>query len=71
MRMPGEEFTIRANGVDIHGVKLGEGAPLLLLHGHPETHLMWHKVAPKLAERFTVVATDLREIGRASCRERV
>ena len=61
--MQGEEFTIRANGVDIHGVKLGEGAPLLLLHGHPETHLMWHKVAPKLAQRFTVVATDLRGYG--------
>lgn len=61
--MQGEEFTIRANGVDIHGVKLGEGAPLLLLHGHPETHLMWHKVAPKLARRFTVVATDLRGYG--------
>lgn len=63
MRMQGEEFTVQANGVDIHGVKLGEGAPLLLLHGHPETHLMWHKVAPQLARRFTVVATDLRGYG--------
>lgn len=63
MRMQGEEFTIRANGVDIHGVKMGEGAPLLLLHGHPETYLMWHKVAPQLARRFTVVATDLRGYG--------
>ena len=63
MRMQGEEFTVQANGVGIHGVKLGEGAPLLLLHGHPETHLMWHKVAPQLAQRFTVVATDLRGYG--------
>lgn len=63
MRMQGEEFTVQVNGVDIHGVKLGEGAPLLLLHGHPETHLMWHKVAPQLARRFTVVATDLRGYG--------
>lgn len=66
MRMQGEEFTIRANDVDIHGVKLGSGAPLLLLHGHPETHLMWHKVAPQLARRFTVVATDLRGYGDSS-----
>ncbi len=37
----------------------GAGPPLLLLHGYPETHLMWHAVAPGLAERFTVVAADL------------
>ena len=60
MRMQGEEFNIQANGVEIHGVRMGQGEPLLLLHGHPETCLMWHKVAPQLAERFTVVATDLR-----------
>ena len=58
--MQGEEFNIQANGVEIHGVRMGQGEPLLLLHGHPETCLMWHKVAPQLAERFTVVATDLR-----------
>ena len=63
MRMKGEEFTIRTGEVDIHGVKMGAGEPLLLLHGHPETHLMWHKVAPQLAQRFTVVATDLRGYG--------
>jgi haloacetate dehalogenase len=38
----------------------GSGPPLLLLHGNPQTSAMWHKVAPRLAERFTVVATDLR-----------
>src|SRR4051794_16224663 len=41
----------------------GDGPPLLLLHGFPETHLMWHPVAPALAERFTVVAADLPGYG--------
>src|SRR3954469_5071164 len=41
----------------------GFGPPLLLLHGNPQTHAMWHAVAPKLAERFTIVAPDLRGYG--------
>ncbi len=41
----------------------GAGAPVLLLHGYPQTHLMWHRVAPALAERFTVVCPDLRGYG--------
>ena len=41
----------------------GHGPPLLLLHGFPETHLMWHRVAPLLAGRFTVVCADLRGYG--------
>ena len=41
----------------------GNGPPVLLLHGNPQTHLMWHKVAPRLAECFTVVAADLRGYG--------
>jgi haloacetate dehalogenase len=49
--------------VVIHGVVGGSGPPLLLLHGYPQTHAMWHKVAGRLAERFTVVATDLRGYG--------
>ena len=44
----------------------GAGPPLLLLHGNPQTHAMWHCVAPILAERFTVVATDLRGYGDSS-----
>jgi haloacetate dehalogenase len=44
----------------------GSGPPLLLLHGHPQTHVMWHKVAPRLAERFTVVCPDLRGYGQSS-----
>jgi len=41
----------------------GSGRPLLLLHGFPETHLMWHRVAPLLAETFTVICADLRGYG--------
>ena len=44
----------------------GNGPPLLLLHGHPQTHVMWHKIAPRLAEDFTVVAADLRGYGKSS-----
>jgi haloacetate dehalogenase len=45
----------------------GSGAPILLLHGFPQTHLMWHGVAPLLARRFTVVCADLRGYGRSGC----
>ena len=48
---------------DIHYVIGGKGPPVLLLHGHPQTLFMWHKVAPVLAERFTVVCADLRGYG--------
>ena len=41
----------------------GSGPPLLLLHGYPQTHVMWHHTAPRLAERFTVVAADLTGYG--------
>jgi haloacetate dehalogenase len=56
-------FDIPTAGTTIHGRRGGAGPPVLLLHGIPETHLMWHRVAPSLAERFTVVATDLRGFG--------
>ena len=46
-----------------HARKAGNGPPLLLLHGHPQTHAMWHLVAPALAQRFTVVMMDLRGYG--------
>ncbi|ALZ82783.1 alpha/beta hydrolase [Pseudomonas oryzihabitans] len=54
--------------LDVDGVELncrvgGQGPALLLLHGHPQTHVMWHKVAPRLAERFTLVVADLRGYG--------
>ena len=41
----------------------GSGPALLLLHGYPQTHLMWHKTAPSLSEHFTVIAADLRGYG--------
>ncbi len=44
----------------------GSGLPLLLLHGHPQTHMMWHTIAPRLARDFTVVAADLRGYGDSS-----
>ena len=56
-------FTIERNGVTLQGCMGGQGAPLLLLHGHPQTHAMWHCVAPTLAQRFTVVMMDLRGYG--------
>jgi haloacetate dehalogenase len=45
----------------------GSGSPILLLHGFPQTHLMWRDVAPLLARRFTVVCADLRGYGRSGC----
>jgi len=61
-----ENFTrveIEASGATIACVHGGSGPPLLLLHGYPQTHVMWHTVAPLLAKDFTVVATDLRGYG--------
>ncbi len=56
-------FIEGADEVSIHTVVMGQGAPLLLLHGNPETYLMWHKVADELAQNNTVVACDLRGYG--------
>src|ERR1051326_5810135 len=43
----------------------GEGPPLLLLHGYPQTHVIWHRVAPVLARHFSLVIPDLRGYGRS------
>ena len=57
---------IEVNGVKIMTRKGGSGQPLLLLHGHPQTHAIWHRVAQQLAESHTVVMTDLRGYGDSS-----
>jgi haloacetate dehalogenase len=64
MLFPGftlEEIAVKDGPIRLrHG---GSGPPLLLLHGNPQTHFMWHAVAPELAKRFTVVCPDLRGYG--------
>ncbi|HEX4886386.1 MAG TPA: alpha/beta hydrolase [Casimicrobiaceae bacterium] len=57
---------VDTSGARIRCVVGGSGPPLLLLHGYPQTHAMWHKVAPRLAESFTVVCADLRGYGDSS-----
>ena len=57
---------VKTTGATINTLVGGNGPPLLLIHGHPESHVTWHKVAPRLAERFTVVLTDLRGYGDSS-----
>ncbi|HUZ03078.1 MAG TPA: alpha/beta hydrolase [Thermomicrobiaceae bacterium] len=58
--------TISTGAVDLRVRHGGSGPPLLLLHGHPQTHAMWHRIAPRLAADFTVVAPDLRGYGGSS-----
>lgn len=55
--------TLAVNGTDIFLRTGGSGPPVLLLHGYPQTHAIWHRVAPLLADRFTVVCADLRGYG--------
>jgi haloacetate dehalogenase len=55
-----------APGVVIETRRAGAGPPLLLLHGHPQTHATWHRIAPRLAAHFSVIATDLRGYGDSS-----
>ena len=65
--LPGFEYQrITTSGATINVATGGEGVPLLLLHGYPETHRMWHAVAPALAEEFAVVCADLRGYGDSS-----
>ena len=58
-----ETRQIETSGTTINLVTGGSGPPLLLLHGYPQSHVMWHKIAPRLAQDFTVVAPDLRGYG--------
>ena len=62
-----ESRTIDTGETTIFVRRAGSGPPVLLLHGFPETHLMWRGVAPLLARRFTVVCADLRGYGRSGC----
>jgi haloacetate dehalogenase len=61
-----DEFRIESSGAITHGIKAGSGPAVLLLHGWPQSLLIWHKLAPLLAPHFTVIATDLRGYGDSS-----
>src|SRR3954468_12909273 len=68
--MPIDRFTeleIQTEDSRIFVCSHGTGPPLLLLHGFPQTHLMWRDIAPRLADRFTVVCADLRGYGQSGC----
>ncbi|MEA5535618.1 alpha/beta hydrolase [Crocosphaera sp. XPORK-15E] len=58
-----QNLVIKTSEVNINLIKGGKGYPILLLHGYPQTHVMWHKIAPKLANNFTVILPDLRGYG--------
>jgi haloacetate dehalogenase len=60
------ESRIRSSGAEIYVRQGGSGPPLLLLHGYPQTHLMWHAVADRISSDFTLVVPDLRGYGRSS-----
>jgi haloacetate dehalogenase len=57
---------VATTGATIRTLRGGSGPPLLLLHGHPQTHVCWHKIAEPLAKHFTVILTDLRGYGDSS-----
>jgi haloacetate dehalogenase len=61
-----KRLNTRTSGATINGVVGGGGPGLLLLHGYPQTHIMWRKMAPELAEKYTVVVPDLRGYGDSS-----
>jgi haloacetate dehalogenase len=62
-----EEINVPTGETTIFVRKMGSGAPLLLLHGFPQTHVMWRDIAPILANQFTVICPDLRGYGQSGC----
>ena len=62
-RMPGSHHRAEVNGIRLHYTRAGSGEPLVLLHGFPMTSCCWRRIMPALAERFTVIAPDLRGCG--------
>jgi haloacetate dehalogenase len=62
-----EPLEVQGDGATIFLRRFGVGPPILLLHGFPQTHLMWRLVAPVLAQRSTVICPDLRGYGRSGC----
>ena len=61
-----EQRRIATSGAEVNLVIGGSGPPLLLVHGYPQTHVMWRKIAPRLAGEFTLVIPDLRGYGDSS-----
>jgi len=61
-----KKLTAKTSGATINFVTAGNGPPLLLLHGYPQTHIEWRQIAPRLSQKFTVVAADLRGYGDSS-----
>jgi haloacetate dehalogenase len=61
-----ERQRVATSEAEIHLVTGGSGPPLLLIHGYPQTHVMWHRVAPRLARSFRVIAPDMRGYGASS-----
>jgi haloacetate dehalogenase len=62
-----EPLTVETQETSIFLRRFGSGPPVLLLHGFPQTHVMWRHVAPLMARRFTVICPDLRGYGRSGC----
>ncbi|GAA1630389.1 alpha/beta fold hydrolase [Actinoplanes couchii] len=59
------EQKVQVGSVDINYVRAGHGPTLVLVHGYPQTWYGWHKIMPALAERYTVIAPDLRGAGKS------
>ena len=61
-----ETGRFQSSGAEIHYLRSGQGEPVLLLHGYPQTHACWHRIAPSLAQHYTVICADLRGYGDSS-----